>query len=76
MQDALTGAFVLGGSAAIFTVIWYRHHRDWAKIVALILAFLAVASLFTGRYSEIFLPIAIILAGGYLLYTAMRPRKV
>ncbi len=76
MQGALTGAFVLGGGAAIFAVIWQRHHRDWARIVTLILALLAVAALFTGRYSEIFLPIAVILAGGYLLYTALRPRKV
>ena len=75
--DALSTAFLLGGIALIFSVIWLRHQREWAKFVALVLALVAAASYFSGRYTEeIVLPIAIILVGGYLLYTAVQPRKV
>jgi len=65
---------MMGGLAITFAVVWLRHARDWAKIVAIILAALAIASVFFASYTEIFWPVAIILAGGYLLYTALRPK--
>jgi hypothetical protein len=34
----------------------------------------AVASVFFVSYYEMFWPVAIILAGGYLLFTALRPK--
>ena len=80
IRDTETGgysnAIMMGGLAVTFAVVWLRHAKDWAKIVAIILAALAVASVFFASYTEIFWPVAIILAGGYLLYTALRPRPV
>jgi Ca2+/Na+ antiporter len=57
-------------------VVWLRHSKEWAKVATIILATVAVASVFFVSYTEIFWPIAIILVGAYLLYTAMRPRTV
>ncbi|MFT3891005.1 MAG: hypothetical protein QM730_05175 [Anaerolineales bacterium] len=80
IRDERTGgisnAILMGGLAVTFAVVWLRHSMNWAKIVAVILGLLAVASLFFASYAEIFWPVAIILAGGYLLYTAMRPKAV
>ena len=78
IKDTQTGgysnAILMGGLAITFAVVWLRHAKDWAKIVAIILAVLAVGSVFFASYTEIFWPVAIILAGGYLLYTALRPK--
>ena len=68
------GAFLMGGLAATFAVVWLRNQKDWAKVVTLILASMAVGSLFFTSYYEIFWPVAIILGGLYLLITALRPR--
>jgi hypothetical protein len=80
IHDEKTGgysnAILMGGLAVTFAVIWLRHARDWAKIVAIILAAFAVASVFFASYTEIFWPVVIILAGGYLLYTSLRPKPV
>jgi len=75
-QGSYVNALLMGGLAVTFAVVWLRHAKDWAKIVAIVLAALAVASIFFVTYSEILWPIAIILTGGYLLFTAMRPRAV
>lgn len=78
IRDTETGgisnAILMGGLAATFAVIWLRHAKDWAKIVTIILALLAVASGFFASYTEIFWPVAVILAGGYLLFTALRSK--
>jgi hypothetical protein len=80
IRDEKTGGFsnaiLMGGLAVTFAVLWLRHAKDWAKIVTVILALLAVASIFFASYTEIFWPVAIILVGGYLLYTALRPKPV
>jgi len=73
-QGGYANAFLMGGLAATFAVVWLRHTKAWAKVVTVILAALAVGSVFFATYSEILWPIAIILAGGYLLFTALRPR--
>jgi hypothetical protein len=79
ITDASDGGYanavLMFGLAATFAVIWLRHTKPWAKIVTIILAALAVASLFITTYSDIFLPVAIILGGSYLLYTALRPKQ-
>jgi len=67
-------AFLMAGLAATFSVLWLRHNKDWAKIVTIILAILAVASVFFFGYYEIFWPIAFIAGGIYLLYLAVRPK--
>jgi len=75
-QGGYANAFLMGGLAVTFAVVWLRHAKDWAKVVTIVLSALAVASVFFASYTEIFWPIAIILAGGYLLFTAMRPKTV
>jgi hypothetical protein len=82
-EDGTLGSFVgfgfvnallMGGLAVTFAVVWLRHRKDWARIVTIILAVLAVASVFFFNYYEIFWPLAFILGGLYLFYTALRPR--
>lgn len=74
-EGGFANAFLMGGLAATFAVVWLRHAKPWAKVVTIILAALAVASVFFASSTEIFWPVAIILAGGYLLYTALRPKN-
>lgn len=78
IRDTQTGgisnAILMGGLAATFAVIWLRHAKPWAKVVTIALTALAIASIFFASYSEIFWPVAFILLGAYLLYTAMRPK--
>ena len=73
-QQGYVSALLMGGIAATFAVIWLRHAKDWAKVVTIIFVALAIASLFFVSLNEIFWPIAIILAGAYLLYTSMRTK--
>lgn len=75
-QGGYVNAFLMGGLAATFAVIWLRHAKPWAKVVTIVLAALAVASVFFASATDIFWPIAIILGGIYLFYTALRPRTV
>jgi hypothetical protein len=70
----LANALLMSGLALTFAVIWLRHERPWAKIVTIVLALMAVASVFLASYSQIFWPAAIILVGVYLFYTALRPK--
>ncbi|MEP7134868.1 MAG: hypothetical protein ABI904_08045 [Chloroflexota bacterium] len=78
IRDEQTGAYsnalLMGGLAVTFAIVWLRNAKPWAKIVTIILAALAVGSVFFAAYTEMFWPVAIILAGAYLLYTAMRPK--
>jgi len=74
-SGAFVGAFLMGGFAVTFAILWLRHDKAWARIVAIVLALLAVSSIFFVSYYEIVWPIIIILGGVYLLYTAMRRPK-
>lgn len=80
IRDAETGgvsnAILMGGLAATFAVIWLRHSKPWAKIVTVILAAVGVVSVFFASFGNIFWPLAIILVGGYLLFTALKPKPV
>lgn len=69
-------AFLMAGLAVVFAILWLRHDQAWAKIVAIVLAAVAVASVFFVSSYEVFWPVAIILGGIYLLYTALRPKTV
>jgi hypothetical protein len=73
-QGGLANALLMGGLAATFAVVWLRHARPWAQIVTITLALVAVGSVFFAAYSQIFWPVAIILVGIYLFYTALRPK--
>ena len=80
INDAQSGGFsnaiLMGGLAATFAVVWLRNAKPWAKVVTIVLAALAVGSVFFASYTEVFWPVAIILAGAYLLFTALRPKAV
>jgi hypothetical protein len=73
-EGGYANALLMGGLAVTFAIVWLRHAKAWAKIVSIVLAFVAVASVFFASYSQIFWPVAIILAGIYLFYTALRPK--
>ncbi|HLO29899.1 MAG TPA: hypothetical protein VK249_12225 [Anaerolineales bacterium] len=75
-ENAFMTALLLAGLAGTFAVLWLRHDKAWARIVTIILAALAVASLLFINYSEILWPVAIILGGIYLFYTALRPKTI
>jgi hypothetical protein len=75
-QGGYANALLMGGLAATFAVVWLRHAKPWARIVTFVLAALAVASVFFATYSQILWPVAIILVGAYMLFTALRPRTV
>jgi hypothetical protein len=75
-EGGLANALLMGGLAATFAVVWLRHAKPWAKIVTIVLAAVAVASAFFASYSQILWPVAIILVGIYLFYTALRPKAV
>jgi hypothetical protein len=68
-------AFLLAGLAATFAVLWLRHNKSWAKIVAIILGVLAVFSVFFVSYYELYWPVVLILGGSYLFYIALRKPK-
>jgi hypothetical protein len=74
VSAGLANALLMGGLAATFAVIWLRHEKPWAKIVTIVLALVAVASVFFASYSQLLWPVAIILVGIYLFYTALRPK--
>jgi len=80
IEDGTSGgyslAFLLGGLAATFAVVWLRHAKPWASAVTIVLAIMAVTSIFFVSFYEIYWPVALILAGAYLLYTAMRQKTV
>ncbi len=73
-EGGYANALLMGGLAATFAIVWLRHAKPWARIVTLVLAALAVASVFFASSSQLFWPVAIILVGVYLFYTALRPR--
>lgn len=73
-EGGYANALLMGGLAVTFGILWLRHARPWAKIVTIVLALVAVASVFFASYSQILWPVAIILAGIYLFYTALRPK--
>lgn len=79
INDSTSGgyvsAFLMGGLAATFAVVWLANHKAWARIVTIVLGVLAVASLFFISYYEIFWPVAIILGGLYLFLTALRTKS-
>ena len=74
-QGGYTTAFLMGGLAVTFAIVWLRNAKEWAKGVTIVLAVLTVASVFLAAYTEIFWPVALILSGAYLLFTTMRPKK-
>ena len=75
-QGGYANALLMGGLAATFAVVWLRHTKPWARVVTIALALAAIASVFFASYSQIVWPVAIILGGIYLFFTALRPRAI
>jgi hypothetical protein len=75
-QGGYANAVLMFGFALTFAVVWLRHAREWARVVTIMLLAFAVASVFFASYTEIFWPLAIILAGAYLLFISLRPKPV
>jgi hypothetical protein len=74
ISAGIANTILMAGLAATFAVIWLRHEKPWARVVTIVLALVAVASLFFASYSQLFWPVAIILVGVYLFYTALRAK--
>ena len=66
----------MGGLAVTFAIVWLRHAKSWAKVVMIAPAVAAVVFVFFASYSHILWPVALLLAGIYLFYTALRPKAV
>jgi len=75
-SGAYSFAFLMSGLAATFAVVWLRNTKPWAKTVTIVLAIMAVTSLFFVSYYEIYWPVVLILGGVYLLFIALRPKAV
>jgi len=73
-EGGYANAILMGGLAVTFAIVWLRHAKEWAKVATIVLAALAVASVFFASYTEVYWPVIIILAGAYLLYNSMRPK--
>ena len=76
VSAGVVNAILMGGLAITFAVVWLRHAKPWAKIVTIVLAVMAVASVFFATSSQILWPVAIILVGIYLFYSALRPKAI
>lgn len=75
-QGGYANAVLMSGLAVTFAVVWLRHARAWAMVLAVVLALMAVASAFFANHYQLLWPLAIILGGVYLLYSALRPKTV
>jgi hypothetical protein len=74
-QGAYASAVLIAGLTAAFALIWLQRGKAWAKVVTIVLAVTAVASVLLGVQPAILWPVAIIAVGAYLLFIAMRARR-
>jgi hypothetical protein len=72
-DNRIGNALFYTGGAATFAVVWLRHHKRWAMVVTILAAIMAVITALFGEIQQSW-PIVLILAGAYLLYTALRKR--
>ncbi len=72
-NNQLGNAILFAGGAVTFAVVWLRHQKRWAMIVAGAAAVLAITSAFVNNMQYVW-PVIIMLLGGYLLYNALRPK--
>jgi hypothetical protein len=72
-DNRIGNSLFYAGLAATFAVVWLRHHKRWAMVVTILAVILAVITALFGEIQQSW-PVVIILAGAYLLYTALRKR--
>ena len=73
-EGGFVSAIMMSGLAVPFAVLWLRHAKQWAKIATIGLLVLALGSIFFATYTQILWPLAIVVVGMYLFFTALRPR--
>jgi hypothetical protein len=71
--NRIGNALFFAGGAATFAVAWLRHHKRWAMVVTILAAILAVITALFGEFQQSW-PIILILAGAFMLYTAIRKK--
>lgn len=72
-DNRIPNAIMYAGIAASFAVVGLRHHKRWGVLFALLAAFASIANLFIGNLEKSW-PLMVVLAGAYLLFTALRPK--
>lgn len=73
-QDGYGTALMMVGLAATFAIVGWRNAKRWAKTVTVVLLAIAVAAVVLVNQSQMIGALAIIVLGGYLLVTALRPK--
>jgi len=73
-SNRIANPIIFAGAAATFAVVWLRHQKRWGMILTVLMALLAITSLFLNKMQFAW-PALIILLGGYMLYAALRPKK-
>jgi hypothetical protein len=69
-ENKVSNAIIYAGIAGTFAILWLRHHLRWAMVVAALGAVMAAASLFM-KDLQVVWAVAVILAGGLLIYRAL-----
>ncbi len=72
-DNRLASALTFAGGAITFAVVWLRHQKRWAMIVAALAAVAAISSIFVTK-AELIGPVFVILAGAALLFRALRSK--
>ncbi|PKN93616.1 MAG: hypothetical protein CVU44_09725 [Chloroflexi bacterium HGW-Chloroflexi-6] len=72
-DDRIPNAILYAGIAITFAVVWLRHHKRWALLLTVLAAIMAVVNTFLGDLQQ-YWPVLVVLAGFYLLYSALRPK--
>jgi hypothetical protein len=74
-QPGFVSALLLGGMAATFAVVGWHRARTWGRVVTTILLAMALASAVFPGHSQVISALGIILLGGSVLVTALRPKS-
>ncbi len=72
--DRLASGIMLIGIAVTFGIVWLRNHKRWAAFFAVLAGALGFLEVFLGNLQQ-FWPVAIILAGAFMLFNGLRPRE-
>jgi hypothetical protein len=72
-DNRIGNSLFYAGLAATFAVVWLRHHKRWAMVITALAAIMTVITALFGEIQQAW-PVLIILAGAYLLYTALRSK--
>jgi hypothetical protein len=70
-DNRIPNSILYAGIAVTFAVVGLRHHKRWGILFALLAAVASVANLFSGNLEKSW-PLVVVLAGAYLLFTALR----